>query len=94
MRVRTICLTLGLATPALFGCGDDVAATPDAKVTPDSPVTPDAPLPPVFKGFDADDGVSIVYDDVGPRDGPAVVLCHGLAAAGRQTTRMRRTTFA
>lgn len=34
--------------------------------------------------FDADDGVTIVYDDVGPRGGPAVVLCHGLAAAGRQ----------
>lgn len=31
-----------------------------------------------------DDGVSIVYDDLGPRDGVPVVLCHGLAAAGEQ----------
>lgn len=30
------------------------------------------------------DGVSIVYDDLGPRDGVPVVLCHGLAAAGEQ----------
>lgn len=30
------------------------------------------------------DGVRIVYDDLGPRDGVPVVLCHGLAAAGEQ----------
>jgi pimeloyl-ACP methyl ester carboxylesterase len=30
------------------------------------------------------DGVRIVYDDVGPRDGTPVVLCHGLAAAAEQ----------
>jgi 3-oxoadipate enol-lactonase len=30
------------------------------------------------------DGVAIVYDDLGPRDGVPVVLCHGLAAAGEQ----------
>jgi 3-oxoadipate enol-lactonase len=30
------------------------------------------------------DGVVIVYDDLGPRDGTPVVLCHGLAAAGEQ----------
>jgi pimeloyl-ACP methyl ester carboxylesterase len=30
------------------------------------------------------DGVRIVYDDLGPRDGIPVVLCHGLAAAGEQ----------
>lgn len=26
----------------------------------------------------------MVYRDLGPRDGPALVICHGLAAAGRQ----------
>jgi pimeloyl-ACP methyl ester carboxylesterase len=31
-----------------------------------------------------DDGVPIVYGDLGPRAGIPVVLCHGLAAAGRQ----------
>lgn len=31
-----------------------------------------------------DDGVTIVYDDLGPRDGTPIVLCHGLAAAGEQ----------
>lgn len=31
-----------------------------------------------------DDGVTIVYDDLGPRRGTPVVLCHGLAAAGEQ----------
>jgi pimeloyl-ACP methyl ester carboxylesterase len=31
-----------------------------------------------------DDGVRIVYDDLGPREGVPVVLCHGLAAAGEQ----------
>lgn len=31
-----------------------------------------------------DDGVTLVYDDLGPRDGAPVVLCHGLAAAGEQ----------
>ncbi|HEV7277745.1 MAG TPA: alpha/beta fold hydrolase [Devosiaceae bacterium] len=30
------------------------------------------------------DGVTIVHDDLGPRDGVPVVLCHGLAAAGEQ----------
>lgn len=30
------------------------------------------------------DGVRIFYEDVGPRDGVPVVLCHGLAAAGEQ----------
>lgn len=34
--------------------------------------------------FAAADGVTIVYDDLGPRDGVPVVLCHGLAAAGEQ----------
>ena len=34
--------------------------------------------------FTTDDGVRIVYDDVGPRDGVPVVLCHGLAAAAEQ----------
>jgi 3-oxoadipate enol-lactonase len=34
--------------------------------------------------FAAEDGVTIVYDDLGPRDGIPVVLCHGLAAAGEQ----------
>jgi 3-oxoadipate enol-lactonase len=31
-----------------------------------------------------DDGIAIVYDDVGPRGGVPVVICHGLAAAGEQ----------
>jgi 3-oxoadipate enol-lactonase len=31
-----------------------------------------------------EDGVRIVYDDLGPRDGVCVVICHGLAAAGEQ----------
>ena len=31
-----------------------------------------------------DDGITIVYDDLGPRGGTPVVLCHGLAAAGEQ----------
>lgn len=34
--------------------------------------------------FETSDGVTIVYDDIGPRDGTPVVLCHGLAAAGEQ----------
>lgn len=34
--------------------------------------------------FETSDGVTIVYDDVGPRGGAPVVLCHGLAAAGEQ----------
>ncbi|HQZ11909.1 MAG TPA: alpha/beta hydrolase [Devosia sp.] len=34
--------------------------------------------------FLSSDGVRIVYDDLGPRDGVPVVLCHGLASAGRQ----------
>jgi 3-oxoadipate enol-lactonase len=37
-------------------------------------------MPEVASG----DGVAIVYDDLGPRDGAPVVLCHGLAAAGAQ----------
>ena len=36
------------------------------------------------RSFVTDDGVRIVYDDVGPRDGVPVVLCHGLAAAAEQ----------
>jgi 3-oxoadipate enol-lactonase len=31
-----------------------------------------------------DDGVRIVYDDLGPPEGAPIVLCHGLAAAGEQ----------
>jgi len=31
-----------------------------------------------------DDGVRLVYDELGPRGGVPVVLCHGLAAAGKQ----------
>lgn len=34
--------------------------------------------------FETSDGVPIFYDDLGPRDGTPVVLCHGLAAAGEQ----------
>lgn len=34
--------------------------------------------------FTTADGVAIVYDDFGPRDGAPVLLCHGLAAAGEQ----------
>lgn len=34
--------------------------------------------------FTSSDGVEIVYDDVGPRDGVPTVLCHGLAAAAEQ----------
>lgn len=34
--------------------------------------------------FTTDDGVRLVYDDLGPREGTPVVLCHGLAAAGEQ----------
>src|SRR5690349_24602021 len=34
--------------------------------------------------FTTSDGVRIVYDDTGPRDGVPIVLCHGLAAAGEQ----------
>lgn len=30
------------------------------------------------------DGVTICYEDLGPRDGVPVVLCHGLGAAGEQ----------
>lgn len=36
------------------------------------------------QGFITGDGVRIVYDDLGPRDGVPVVLCHGLAAAAEQ----------
>ncbi len=34
--------------------------------------------------FVTDDGVRIVYDDLGPAGGTPVVICHGLAAAGEQ----------
>jgi pimeloyl-ACP methyl ester carboxylesterase len=34
--------------------------------------------------FTTDDGVRLVYDDVGPRDGVPVVLCHGLTMEGPQ----------
>ncbi|MHB1103725.1 MAG: alpha/beta fold hydrolase [Devosia sp.] len=34
--------------------------------------------------FLTDDDVTLVYDDLGPRDGAPVVLCHGLTAAGEQ----------
>lgn len=34
--------------------------------------------------FSTSDGVRIAYDDLGPRDGVPVVLCHGLGAAGEQ----------
>ncbi len=34
--------------------------------------------------FVSSDGVRLVYDETGPVDGPAVVLCHGLAAAAAQ----------
>ncbi len=34
--------------------------------------------------FTTSDGVRIAYDDLGPRDGVPVVLCHGLGAAGEQ----------
>ena len=36
------------------------------------------------RSFRASDGVEIGYGVAGPRDGRTVVLCHGLAAAGRQ----------
>jgi 3-oxoadipate enol-lactonase len=36
------------------------------------------------RSFVTDDGVRIVYDDVGPRDGVTVVLCHGLTMEGPQ----------
>lgn len=31
-----------------------------------------------------DDGVTIVYDDLGPRDGVPIVLCHSFTGAGEQ----------
>jgi pimeloyl-ACP methyl ester carboxylesterase len=34
--------------------------------------------------FTTDDGVTIDYDDTGPRDGVPVVLCHGLASSSVQ----------
>ena len=34
--------------------------------------------------FLSGDAVRLVYDDLGPRDGVPVVLCHGLAATGEQ----------
>jgi pimeloyl-ACP methyl ester carboxylesterase len=36
------------------------------------------------RSFTTDDGVRLVYDDVGPRDGVPVVLCHGLTMEGMQ----------
>lgn len=36
------------------------------------------------KHFTSSDGVTLVYDDVGPHDGTPIVICHGLAAAGEQ----------
>lgn len=36
------------------------------------------------RSFVTDDGVRIVYDDVGPRDGVTVVLCHGLTMEAAQ----------
>ncbi len=36
------------------------------------------------RDYVSSDGVRLVYDDVGPADGPPVVLCHGLAAAAAQ----------
>ena len=36
------------------------------------------------RSFVTDDGVRIVYDDVGPRDRVPVVLCHGLTMEGAQ----------
>lgn len=32
----------------------------------------------------AEDGVEVAYGDFGPSDGKPIVLCHGLAASGRQ----------
>jgi pimeloyl-ACP methyl ester carboxylesterase len=34
--------------------------------------------------YQSSDGVRLVYDDLGPRDGLPVVLCHGLAAQAAQ----------
>lgn len=34
--------------------------------------------------FLTDDKVTLVYDDLGPRDGQPVLFCHGLAASGAQ----------
>lgn len=42
------------------------------------------PSPPRTNSFRAEDGVSIFYEDWGPQDGEAVLLCHGLAAASAQ----------
>lgn len=36
------------------------------------------------RSFVTDDGVRLVYDDIGPRDGVPVVLCHGLTMEGAQ----------
>jgi 3-oxoadipate enol-lactonase len=38
----------------------------------------------VQKSFETDHGLTIAYDDLGPRDGETVVLCHGMAASGIQ----------
>lgn len=38
----------------------------------------------IAREFTSSDGVRLVYDDLGPADGPPVVLCHGLAAAAAQ----------
>ena len=36
------------------------------------------------RSFSSDDGVRLVYDDSGPRDGVPLVLCHGLTMEGAQ----------
>jgi len=36
------------------------------------------------KSFLAGDGVTFVYEDIGPADGETIVLCHGLGASGVQ----------
>lgn len=36
------------------------------------------------KVFEASDGITLAYRDLGPADGPTVVLCHGLGAQGLQ----------
>ena len=38
----------------------------------------------MLRDVTTEDGISIAYGDYGPTHGPAVVLCHGLAASGRQ----------
>jgi pimeloyl-ACP methyl ester carboxylesterase len=38
----------------------------------------------MFRQVTTEDGVEIAYGDFGPRQGTAIVLCHGLCASGRQ----------